>query len=278
MTRSPRNLDEADWFHVFNRGADRQDIFSLDGDRSLFESLLASTLDATGVELHAYALMTNHFHLLVHACDGRLSAFMHQLCSRYAAAYNQRTGRTGPLFEGRFRHVPITDDDHLLAEARYIERNPLSFVPPAALANYRHASLGVYVGRRDAPDWLSTYMLEQLLDPSDYLVFVLEDQDSDLVDHPLLDPTGGIMVADIVQSMTALSTVNPVERPGPERNLALAIAIQLRLGTSRELAELFGMSAAGVRQAARRGRIAIETDERVERLRIRVMAHVRQAA
>ena len=277
MTRSLRHLEQADWFHVYNRGADGQDIFSLEGDRSLFESLLADAVEAVGVEVHVYGLMSNHFHLLVHALDGRLSTFMHLLTSRYAAGYNQRTNRTGPLFEGRFGHVPITDDDHLLIEARYIERNPLAFVPRAALANYRHTSLGAYVGRRAAPDWLSTQILLQLLQPSEYLAFVMAEHDSDLVPHVLLDPTGGVTIADVIRSMVEVSAVDPVAQPGGERNVALAIATQLRLGSSKELAESFGMSPAGVRQAARRGRVGIDTDEGVDALRRRVMLRLRQA-
>jgi putative transposase len=278
MTRTPRHLDQADWFHVYNRGADRQDVFSLDGDRALFESLIADAIEATGIEVHAFALMTNHFHLLIYATDDRLSLFMHHLCSRYAAAYNQRTGRTGPLFGGRFGHVPITDDDHLVVEARYIERNPLSFVPRAALANYRHSSLGVYIGRRPAPRWLSTYMLSGLFEPSEYFDFVMAEHPTDLEPHVFVDSAAGVTVADLIESVRLVSSIDPVKRSGPERNIALAIATQFRLGSSTELATEFGMSAAGVRQAARRGRIGIATDVQSEALHDRVLRSVRRAA
>jgi REP element-mobilizing transposase RayT len=147
MGRHHRDLTRSEWFHVYNRGADRQDIFSADGDWTLFEQLTAEAFERFAIELHAYALMTNHFHFLGRAGDGGLSEAMQRLCGRYGAAYNERTGRTGSLFTGRFQSVPITSDAQLTQTARYIHRNPLAIVPAAALDTYRWSSLGVLTGQ-----------------------------------------------------------------------------------------------------------------------------------
>lgn len=278
MTRSLRHLDQADLFHVFNRGADGQDIFSRDSDRHLFQALIAECAEAAGVAVLAFALMTNHFHLLVHAPDDRLSTFMHLLTSRYGAAYNQRTQRSGPLFGGRFGHVPITTDDHLLTEARYVERNPLAFVPPAALPNYVHSSLGVYLGVRAAPAWLSTDLLAGMMDQSSYLSFVLGDHESDIMARPGLGAIRPVPVTAIVEAVRSVTSIDPAQRSGLERNIALAVAVELRASPVRDLADAFGISPAGVRQAARRGRVSIATDSRSSSVRAHVLDRLRHAA
>ena len=73
MPRKLRDLDSSEWFHVFNKGSDGQDIFSLDGDHHLFEELVGAAARRTGLEVHVYALMSNHFHFLVRAPGGVLS-------------------------------------------------------------------------------------------------------------------------------------------------------------------------------------------------------------
>jgi REP element-mobilizing transposase RayT len=108
MARRIRDLSTSEWFHVFNRGADRQDVFSGDGDYLLFEQLLDESVDRFALQLHAYALMSNHFHLLVHAPEGQLSEAMQRICGRFGAAYNRRTRREGPVFTNRFKSVADT--------------------------------------------------------------------------------------------------------------------------------------------------------------------------
>jgi|AntAceMinimDraft_13_1070369.scaffolds.fasta_scaffold00756_18 REP element-mobilizing transposase RayT len=178
-SKRARYLDETTWHHVYNRGADGQDIFSLDGDQSLFENLIGETVTVCDVEVHAYALMSNHFHFLIRDPNGELSGFIQYLAGQYAAAYNIRTRRHGPLFEGRFCSVPILDERHLIIEARYVERNPLAFVAPSLLAAYAHSSLSVYIGKRQGPAWLTTDEISPRVSGVDYLDFVLADHTSD---------------------------------------------------------------------------------------------------
>ena len=151
MPRRPRDLDSSTWFHVTNRGYDRHDIFHTDRDRLLFEALMVEAFDRHRVTLHAYALMTNHFHLLVECADGDVSSAVQRMTARYAAAFNDRRRRTGPLFTGRFWSGPIMSEEQRFVSGLYVHRNPLAFVPPAALSAYRWSSLGCYTGRRARP-------------------------------------------------------------------------------------------------------------------------------
>ncbi len=112
--------------HVIQRGNNRQPIVHDDVDRREFLRELNTQAARRDLKIHAYVLMDNHFHLLVtptHADD--LSRVMQSLGRRYVAWFNRRHGRTGTLWEGRFRAAVVETDRYFIACQRYIERNPL---------------------------------------------------------------------------------------------------------------------------------------------------------
>ena len=126
MARLPR-IDVPDCpQHVRIRGNDRHDCFRDDADRWIFlDSLRRAALDS-GCALHAYVLMTNHVHLVATGhCEGALSEMMRDAGSRFVVLFNKRHGRTGTLFEGRFRASVIDSDGYLLTVMRYVEANPV---------------------------------------------------------------------------------------------------------------------------------------------------------
>jgi len=87
---------------------------------------LVDALADTGVDLHAFVLMSNHVHLLATAgAEGALSELMHRVGSKFARLMNMRWGRTGTLFEGRFRSHLVQDDAYLVTCMRYIDLNPV---------------------------------------------------------------------------------------------------------------------------------------------------------
>ncbi len=141
---------------MMNRGAGRQAVFFDDEDRRLFGRLLTLAHERFGVEVHAYCLMTNHVHLLVHCPQGRLSEAMQLVGSVYTRATNERVGRDGPLFRGRFHSLPVTSDDHLLSAVRYIHRNPLDIAGVSHPVDYRWSSHRTYLGQRPCPPFVRT--------------------------------------------------------------------------------------------------------------------------
>jgi putative transposase len=112
--------------HVIVRGNNRNELFRDDADRHIFLKFLQQGLELTACELHAYVLMSNHVHLLAtgHA-PGELSALMHRLSGLFARVMNLRWGRSGTLFEGRFRSSLVDSEAYLLTCMRYIELNPV---------------------------------------------------------------------------------------------------------------------------------------------------------
>jgi REP element-mobilizing transposase RayT len=125
MGRNRRADVDGAWHHVMNRGAARLPTFLTKSDGLTFERLIGEGHDRFGVEVHAYCLMSNHFHLLVHCPSGGLSPFMQHVAAVYTRAFNERHGRDGPLFRGRFHSLLVHDGRYVITAARYIHRNPL---------------------------------------------------------------------------------------------------------------------------------------------------------
>jgi REP element-mobilizing transposase RayT len=113
MPRPPRNDDHAGWFHVMNRGAGRRTVFHIDTDRRLFLRLAAEASRDCCVELHAFCLMSNHYHLLVNCPEGGLSSFMQTIGANYTRALNERLQSDGPIFRSRFHSLPVSTGEYL---------------------------------------------------------------------------------------------------------------------------------------------------------------------
>ena len=112
--------------HVIHRGNNRSAIFAEPGDYERFRHHLLSACERHSCVVHAYVLMTNHFHLLVTAPDNSaLGKAMQSIGLRYVAYFNRRRQRTGTLWEGRYRSAPIDCERYLFTCYRYIEQNPV---------------------------------------------------------------------------------------------------------------------------------------------------------
>ena len=111
--------------HVIVRGIERRDIFLDDNDRRLFLDRLAKLLAETDTDCLAWALMSNHFHLLLCPQVTKLSVFMRRLLTGYAIVFNLQHKRSGHLFQNRYKSIVCQEDAYLLELIRYIHLNPL---------------------------------------------------------------------------------------------------------------------------------------------------------
>lgn len=141
--------------HVVQRGNNRAACFAADEDYLGYRGDLADAATQCGCAIHAYVLMTDHVHLLVTGMErGAVSRMMQRLGRRYVACFNARYGRTGTLWEGRFKTSLIDSQRYLLTCHRYIELNPVRAAIVESPAAYRWSSY-----RRNAlnePDALVT--------------------------------------------------------------------------------------------------------------------------
>ena len=112
--------------HVIVRGIEKRDIFTCDDDRLDFVRRFSRLLEETGTECLAWALLSNHFHLLLRTTDIPLSKFMRRLLTGYAVTFNLRHDRTGHLFQNRYKSIVCEEEQYLLELVRYIHLNPLA--------------------------------------------------------------------------------------------------------------------------------------------------------
>ena len=142
--------------HIVQRGNDRQPCFAGLADYQNYRQELYEAAHKHGCAVHAYVLMTNHVHLLVTPqAAGGASRMMQALGRRYVGAFNARYGRTGTLWEGRFKSALVDSDTYLLTCYRYIELNPVRarmVQQPGDYpwSSYRHNALGIH-DRRITP-------------------------------------------------------------------------------------------------------------------------------
>ncbi len=162
MAREPRIDFEGALHHVFDRGNRRQVICEDALDYQLFLSLLERTIRKYEWLVHAYCVMTNHYHLLIETPKAGLSAGMQLLNGRYAQAFNAGRRLDGHLFQGRFGSVLVESDAHAVWVNRYIARNPVEAGLAASPGEWGWSSYGA-LRRGTAPAWLAHGAVLRLL-------------------------------------------------------------------------------------------------------------------
>lgn len=125
MPRKARLLVCGAFHHIMARGIDGRDIFTDAVDREKFLSLLGEGIQRHGHRLYGWALLSNHYHLLLKTSDSPLSEMMARVQSTYARYFNARFQRHGYLFQDRYRSIVTQDQNYVEELLRYIHLNPL---------------------------------------------------------------------------------------------------------------------------------------------------------
>ncbi len=159
MPRRRRDNTRGQVFHVMNRSARRLPLFECHADYEAFERVLAERLLRNEVSVYAYCLMPNHWHLVMSpGADGALSTFMHWVTTTHARRWQlarQASGQ-GAVYQGRFRAVPVTSDEHFLTVCRYVERNAVRAALVARAEEWRWCSLW-WRQAKDDQRWLASW-------------------------------------------------------------------------------------------------------------------------
>ncbi|MHB1947924.1 MAG: transposase [Gammaproteobacteria bacterium] len=150
---------EGAWYHVMNRGAGKKIIFKTREHKQLFLSLLNEISNKYYIEIHAFCLMSNHYHLLIHTPLGNLGKVMRHLDGVYTKRFNQSENIDGPLFRGRYKAILIEEDSYLLQVSRYIHLNPVEASICADPIEFEWSSLKSYINLENTYNWLITEFL-----------------------------------------------------------------------------------------------------------------------
>jgi len=144
---------------VTSRGNERKTVFRNNGDRERFLTYLESAHHRYGAILHVYCLMDNHYHLLLETPRGNLSQILHHINGAYTTYFNIRHGRSGHLFQGRFKAILVEKDSYGEGLSRYIHLNPVRAGLVKNPSEYRWSSYRYYIGKEREPLWLTTALI-----------------------------------------------------------------------------------------------------------------------
>jgi len=176
MARNPRFDLPGSWHHVMNRAIARRTLFEARADIRFFLARLAGAVRRGQLEVHAWCVLTTHFHLLVRSPVGELSEAMRQVQNDYVRRFNRGRRRDGPLVRGRFISRPVRSLAYRELLVRYIDLNPVQAGLAPSAVEYPWCSAASYA-RVVGPPWLSRDWVEGLVqrrlerstyDPADY--------------------------------------------------------------------------------------------------------------
>lgn len=169
------------YYHLYNRGVNKRRIFLDKEDYSVFLNLLKRYLDVElskdksgreypwlheKLELLAFCLIPNHFHLLIYLKEaGAMTQLLRGVATSYTTYFNKKYQRTGPLFQDRYKASRILHDDYLLHISRYIHLNPNDY------KHWEFSSLQYYIGKKHA-GWVQPERILEMFDGvKDYVQF-----------------------------------------------------------------------------------------------------------
>ncbi len=158
MPRKARIDAPGAFHHIICRGLERRVIFTDDEDRNEFVSRLRRVLTETSTRCFAWALIPDHFHLLLQTGLKPVTTVMRRLLTGYAVTFNRRHNRHGHLFQNRYKSILCQEDPYLLELVRYIHLNPLRSRIVSSieeLAKYRFAGHSQLMGHHD-PSWIAS--------------------------------------------------------------------------------------------------------------------------
>ena len=233
------------------RGVNRQRIFEDDQDYRRFLQTLVKYRNICGYEVLAYCLMPNHIHILFREGREPLSVAFQRIGASYVYWYNGKYGRSGHLFQDRYKSEAVDDETYLLTVSRYIHRNPVKAGLCRSPGEYRYSSYREYIEDNGIAD--RGFLLE-LMDKEAFIAFNEQDSDDSCLDESatarrrLTDDQAMAVLRKTVhcESATAFQALDPGAREKGLRAL-------LEAGASiRQTSVLTGISFGIVRKYLKR--------------------------
>lgn len=157
MARQLRIEYEGAFYHVISRGERHENIFFNDYERLKFLEKLGELIDKFNLKIHCYALMNNHFHLLLETPEGNLSKAMHYLNTSYSNWFKSKHQIIGSIFQGRYKSILVEKEAYLLTLSAYIHLNPVRAGVVIKPEEYRWSSFSSYLKNDKLILWIFTH-------------------------------------------------------------------------------------------------------------------------
>jgi REP element-mobilizing transposase RayT len=288
MARPLRITFPGAFYHVTSRGNERKAVFKSKRDRLKFLEYLESATSRYDASMHIYCLIDNHYHLLIETPAGNLPQIMRHINGAYTTYFNVTRGRSGHLFQGRYKAILVEIDAYAKELSRYIHMNPVRAGIVSLPGEFEWSSYQAYIGAASPPGWLNT---EHILDYFAVRTATAQKRYREyvesIIDHayvsPLREVVGGTILGgnDYVETIKkehlskvspkrdvpALRKLLPVQQGElidsvvhglvkPHTRLARDLSIYARLlhtgATLKSIGSHYGLSESGVSQVRRR--------------------------
>ncbi len=154
MARPWRVQYEGAIYHIMSRGVGRGEIFLVDDDYLRFISYLERSVGKFKINIFAFVLMSNHFHLFLRTNEANVSRVLHWLQTSYSIYYNRKHSRSGHLFQGRFKSIVVGDESYWQNLSLYIHLNPIRAGIVEELSQYKWSSYNDYVNIKKIHNWV----------------------------------------------------------------------------------------------------------------------------
>jgi REP element-mobilizing transposase RayT len=301
-------------YHVLSRGNEKREIFRDEKDYFKFLDTLGTMVERFKLEVHAYVLMKNHYHLLVRTKEANLSRAIQWLGVSYSVWFNRRYQRSGHLFQGRFKSFLIENERYLAAMCHYIHGNPLRAGIAARLSDYRWSSYHAYADKRHHLPWLTTDLVlgiygesrrrfireqqlylrgnEDLLRDLRYGLYLGSEEFSEACiervsrERHREKPQYRLLLRGRNIRPLALEILERLGEKAPDtildfrkrrslnRDLAIYILYQRGIYRNEEIGEVFGVGYTAVSEAAKRGREYVRLDKQLEKTVNQIMIDI----
>ncbi len=163
------------YYHIYNRGAGKEKIFFNPGNYEYLLRLVKRYVKPCGVSVIAYCLMPNHYHFLLRQENEiPLSKFVNLVFNAYVQAVNQQQGRTGTLFEGRYRLAIVDDWGYLVHICRYIHYNPVKAGLAKIPQEWPYSNYADWIGLRSGTLKDDNFIPDHFASANDYIRFVMD--------------------------------------------------------------------------------------------------------
>ena len=185
MPRGPRFVFENAFYHVFNRGINKQQIFFSDDDYFFFLNKLKSLQKKYDHSIYAFCLMPNHYHISIQTRKVPISKIISSLATSYSMYFNRTYSHLGPVFQNRFKSILIENDNYFLKLSQYIYLNPIKSGLATDPALYKFSSIREALGKEPINylDQDITRLIGETLESrKEYEKFIYEGVSEDLAE------------------------------------------------------------------------------------------------